>query len=109
MTKEILIQKIKDKLDSDIFNDKQYKKKEIKDIYEAFIDVILDEIENVSESDILKGNNRINIPLLGKLNIILQDSFIGRNPKTKEKIKIPKGKRVYFSPSKKIKDSLNKK
>lgn len=109
MTKEILIQKIKDKLDSDIFNDKKYKKKEIKDIYEAFIDVILDEIENVSESDILKGNNRLNIPLLGRLNIILQDSFIGRNPKTKEKIKIPKGKRAYFSPSKKIKDSLNKK
>lgn len=111
MNKEILFQKIKDYLDNNWDIDKEYTKSDIKNIYEAFVNVIYEEVENEAfKLDINNNKNtKINIPLIGRLNITKQSKYIARNPMTNEKVKVPACKKVYLSPYKKLKDAMNKK
>lgn len=91
-------------------NECKYTKSQIREIYKTFIEVLKDTLEDESE-DLLVSNKRelkINIPLLGRFNIVRQDSYVGKNPKTKEKVKVPANNRIYYSPYKAIKDAINR-
>lgn len=85
-------------------------KAQVREMYKAFIDVVKDILEEeASELDVTnKKEIKINIPLLGRFNIVRQNSYMGKNPKTKEKIKVKTNKRIYYSPYKAIKDAINK-
>lgn len=111
MTKTILINKIKKYLERNKFIDKNYTIKDIENIYNAFSDVICDEIEDEVEKlqYTNERNVKINIPLIGRLNIVKQQAYVGRNPKTKNRVYIKECNKAYYSPYKKIKDAINKK
>lgn len=83
-------------------------KAEIKKMYKAFIAVLEERLEDTTKDIENKESVKVNIPLIGKLNIVRQTAYIGRNPRTKEKIKINANNRIYLSPYKSIKDSVNK-
>lgn len=90
-------------------NDKKFTKAEIREIYKVFIEVLEERLESETSDMENKKEIKINIPLIGKFNIVRQNSYMGRNPATKEKMKIESSNRIYFSPYKSIKKSVNKK
>lgn len=87
---------------------KKYTKSEIRNMYKALIEVIEDRLEEETVDMENKKEVKVNIPLIGKFNIVRQNAYIGKNPKTKEKIKIEANNRIYFSPYKSIKKAVNK-
>lgn len=109
MNLEELISAIFKKVNKNTDSDKIYTKTEIREVYKAFIDVVKELLED--ESELLSTTNKreikINIPLIGRFNIIRQDSYIGKNPKTKEKVKVSANNRIYYSPYKAIKNAIN--
>ena len=68
--------------------------------------LITDElIESIIE--ILIEKKKINIKNFGSFHIIFKNERIGRNPKTKEEIKISARNSISFKPSDNLKNKLN--
>lgn len=110
MNLEELITLVFRKINEEETSDKKYTKSEIRKMYKSLIEVIEERLEEETadiETKTVK-EVKVNIPLIGKFNIVRQNAYIGKNPKTKEKIKIKANNRIYFSPYKSIKDSVNK-
>lgn len=105
MNLEELITLIYKKINS---GDKQYTKAEIREIYKCFIEILEEKLEEEAEGLNKKKSVKLNIPLIGKFNIVKQESYLGRNPRSKEKVKIPANNRIYYSPYKSIKDAANR-
>ena len=86
----------------------KYTKAEIRNIYKAFIKILQARLveDTIDIED--KKEIKVNLPLIGKFNIVRQNAYIGKNPKTKEKIKINANNRIYFSPYKAIKNAVNR-
>lgn len=90
-------------------SDTKITKNEIRIIYKAFIEIFKETLREESESlDFDTKKVKVNLPLIGKFNIVRQDSYLGKNPKSKETIKINSNNRIYFSPKKGIKKAVNK-
>ena len=53
--------------------------------------------------------DRVNLKNLGSFSLKHKKERIGRNPKTKEEFVITSRKSIYFAPSKKIYEKMNKK
>lgn len=70
-----------------------------KQTVEALIEILTNE---------LKAGNSIALRGFGTLKIVDTKPRVGRNPKTKEPIEIPAGKKVKFSASEEIREALNK-
>lgn len=70
-----------------------------KQTVEALIEILTDE---------LKAGNSIALRGFGTLKIVDTKPRVGRNPKTREPIEIPAGKKVKFSASEEIREALNK-
>ena len=66
------------------------------------ISITLSKIENA-----LKKNERVELRDIFTLEARVQEARISRNPKTQEKIEIPKKKTVHFKMSKKWFKSIN--
>ena len=106
MTKDILIDNIKKYLDKEGYD---YTKVEIINIYNAFIEVLHEELEDTAELVDVGNSINLAIPLLGKFKIIQQESYFGINPLTGKKIKIKPTKKIYFSPYIDLKRAINRK
>lgn len=89
-------------------SERKYTKSEIRKMYKTLIEVIEERLEEETVNMEEKKEVKVNIPLIGKFNIVRQSAYIGKNPKTREKIKIEANNRIYFSPYKSIKDAVNK-
>jgi len=57
----------------------------------------------------LKNGQEVEIRGLGSFRIIERDPRLARNPKTGEKIQLPKRRVPQFRPSKDLKEAVNKK
>lgn len=107
MSLEELITEIHKKINAEEGN--HITKAEIRKVYNTLIDIFKERLETESEDlHMNKKEVKIYLPLLGKFKVVRQDSYMGKNPKTKEKIKIKANNRIYFSPYKAIKESANK-
>lgn len=58
-------------------------------------------------NDALKKGNEVEIRGLGSFRIIEREPRLARNPKTGEKIQLPKRRSPQFRPSKDLKRSVN--
>lgn len=56
---------------------------------------------------VLAVGGKIRIPELGVFQVVDKKARVARNPKTGEKVKVPKGKRVKYTVSKNLKDIVN--
>ena len=63
-------------------------------------------IETITES-MVKGD-KVNVSGFGIFEVKTREARIGRNPRTKEEIKIPASKVPVFKPGKALKDSVCK-
>lgn len=75
-------------------------KKEATAAYEAFISYI---------TDTCSSGDRCAVPGLGSFSVSQRQAREGRNPRTKEKIRIPASKSIRFKAGKDLKESLNAK
>ena len=75
-------------------------KKSAEESVNAFVDV-------VTES--LKKGDKVQLVGFGSFEVIKRAARKGRNPQTKEEIKIPASKAPKFKPGKALKDVVNKK
>ena len=66
-------------------------------------DIMSDIVKNLKKFKVVKISN------FGTFHIRFKKSRIGRNPKTKEEFVITSRKSIYFAPSKKIYEKMNKK
>lgn len=66
----------------------------------------LDALGEVSKFELLKDNGEVPFPGLGKLVVVATAARPGRNPKTKEAIQIPAGRKAKFKVGKELKDAL---
>ena len=76
-----------------------FQKKDLNKIFDIFINEIIRS---------LKKGESVEIRSFGRFSIRNQKSRIARNPKTGEKITIPKKKNIHFKMSKEIFNNLNK-
>ena len=90
-------------------NDKKFTKAEIREIYKVFIEVLEERLESETSDMENKKEIKINIPLIGKFNIVRQNSYMGRNQENNKKSKIKSRNKIYFYHYKTIKKSVNKK
>jgi DNA-binding protein HU-beta len=65
----------------------------------------LNSILHVITDELAKGG-KVNLSGLGSFSVVERKAREGRNPRTGEKIQIPKRKGVKFSPSKNLKDKV---
>ena len=75
-------------------------KKDAEKALKAFVDVVTDE---------LKKGERIQLVGFGSFEVRKRAARKGRNPQTKEEIKIPASKAPVFKAGKALKDLVNKK
>lgn len=61
---------------------------------------------DVAAAELLAGGE-ISLPTLGKLKVKETAARTGRNPRTGERIDIPAGRKVVFSPGKDFKEALH--
>ena len=59
-------------------------------------------------TDALKQNDKVQLVGFGAFEVKSRAERIGRNPKTKESIKIPASKVPVFKPGKALKDTVSK-
>ena len=76
-----------------------FQKRDLNKIFDIFINEIIRS---------LKKGESVEIRSFGRFSIRNQKSRISRNPKTGEKITIPKKKNIHFKMSKEIFNNLNK-
>ena len=65
---------------------------------EAFLD---------SVTEVLQGNDRLAVTGFGTFSTLETKAREGRNPQTGEKMMIPAGKRIKFTPGKQLKDKIS--
>ena len=106
MTKSSLVEEIYKYLKEND-EDHKYTKREIKMIYEAFIELIGRELKEAS-SKVSKENKRevISIPLIGKITVSHYPKTVIRSSLTNNKVKISEGRRLYLKPSKSFKKNM---
>lgn len=75
-------------------------KKSAEEAVNAFTDVVTEE---------LKKGEKVQLVGFGSFEVIKRAARKGRNPQTKEEIKIPASKAPKFKPGKALKDIVNKK
>ena len=75
-------------------------KKSAEEAVNAFIDVV---------TETLKKGDKVQLVGFGSFEVIKRAARKGRNPQTKEEIKIPASKAPKFKPGKALKDIVNKK
>lgn len=75
-------------------------KKSAEEAVNAFIDVV---------TEALKKGDKVQLVGFGSFEVIKRAARKGRNPQTKEEIKIPASKAPKFKPGKALKDIVNKK
>jgi len=75
-------------------------KKDSEKVLKAFI-------ESVEEA--LAAQDKVQLVGFGTFEVKLRAERVGRNPRTKEEIKIPASKAPVFKPGKDLKDLVNKK
>ncbi len=75
-------------------------KKSAEEALNAFVDVV---------TDALKKGDKVQLVGFGSFEVIKRAARKGRNPQTKEEIKIPASKAPKFKAGKALKDIVNKK
>ncbi len=75
-------------------------KKSAEEAVNAFTDVV---------TETLKKGDKVQLVGFGSFEVIKRAARKGRNPQTKEEIKIPASKAPKFKPGKALKDIVNKK
>ncbi len=75
-------------------------KKNAEELVNAFVDVV---------TETLKKGDKVQLVGFGSFEVIKRAARKGRNPQTKEEIKIPASKAPKFKPGKALKDIVNKK
>ncbi len=75
-------------------------KKSAEEAVNAFTDVV---------TEVLKKGDKVQLVGFGSFEVIKRAARKGRNPQTKEEIKIPASKAPKFKPGKALKDIVNKK
>ena len=70
----------------------------------ALADIVDEVFDNVAKS--VKKDKRFTYPGFGTFTLRKRKPRVGRNPKTKEEIKIPASKTVAFRPAPNLKSSL---
>ena len=75
-------------------------KKNAEELVNAFVDVV---------TETLKKGDKVQLVGFGSFEVIKRAARKGRNPQTKEEIKIPSSKAPKFKPGKALKDIVNKK
>ena len=75
-------------------------KKSAEEAVNAFVDVV---------TDTLKKGDKVQLVGFGSFEVIKRAARKGRNPQTKEEIKIPASKAPKFKAGKALKDLVNKK
>lgn len=75
-------------------------KKSAEEAVNAFVDVV---------TEALKKEDKVQLVGFGSFEVIKRAARKGRNPQTKEEIKIPASKAPKFKPGKALKDIVNKK
>lgn len=75
-------------------------------ITKADTQLILDNLAKVGSKE-LAATGEFALPGFGKLEVSERNARTGRNPRTGESVQIPATKRVKFSASKVLKDSIN--
>ncbi len=75
-------------------------KKSAEEAVNAFVDVV---------TETLKKGDKVQLVGFGSFEVIKRAARKGRNPQTKEEIKIPASKAPKFKPGKALKDIVNKK
>ncbi len=75
-------------------------KKNAEEAVNAFVDVV---------TETLKKGDKVQLVGFGSFEVIKRAARKGRNPQTKEEIKIPASKAPKFKPGKALKDIVNKK
>ena len=91
---------------NDLVSQISYKLNMNKDESRIILDCVLDSFTDLFLAN--DGNSRIELRDFGIFNILLtKERTNARNPKTKESVIIPPGKKVVFKASKKIRKQLN--
>ena len=75
-------------------------KKNAEELVNAFVDVV---------TETLKKGDKVQLVGFGSFEVRKRAARKGRNPQTKEEIKIPASKAPKFKPGKALKDIVNKK
>ena len=75
-------------------------KKNAEEAVNAFVDVV---------TEALKKGDKVQLVGFGSFEVMKRAARKGRNPQTKEEIKIPASKAPKFKPGKALKDIVNKK
>ncbi|MCD2503324.1 HU family DNA-binding protein [Clostridium sp. NSJ-145] len=109
MTKEGLVNSIYEYIKEN-YPETNYTKKEIRLIYETFINIICKELEKGSKK-VNKDNKSVEmrIPLLGVFNITYRQVVVVNSKITNTKIKYNEGRRIYYSPTLRIKKCIKNK
>ncbi len=66
------------------------------------VEAVLDSV-----TEVLQGNERLAITGFGTFSVSETKAREGRNPQTGEKITIPAGKKVKFTPGKNLKENIS--
>lgn len=75
------------------------------DLSKSQVDTVLKSLAEVVKTTVKKGGS-VKVAGLGKFRVASYKARTGINPQTGEKIKIPARKKVKFSPTKDLKESL---
>jgi len=79
---------------------------ELQGMKKTDVERVLNTLGTVASGELAVNGGEVPFPGLGKLVVVATKARPGRNPKTKEPIQIPAGRKAKFTAGKELKDAL---